>query len=54
MFNIFKKKSEKEKLKDQYSKLMVEANKVSHVYRGLGDPKIKEAYRIRQMLEKLD
>lgn len=54
MFNIFKKRSEKKKLQAQYSRLMMESHKLSHVYRRLGDSKLHEAYRIRQVLEKMD
>ena len=54
MFHIFRKKTEKEKLQLQYNRLMVETYRLSHVYRRLGDSKIQEAYKIRQLLEKMD
>ncbi len=54
MFNIFRKKTAKQKLQLQYNQLMVETHRLSHVYRRLGDPKIQEADTIRQLLEKMD
>lgn len=54
MLNIFRKKTEKEKLQLQYKQLMVEAHRLSHVYRRLGDPKLQEAYNIRQLLDRMD
>ena len=54
MFKIFKKRSEKQKLQDQYSSLMEEAHELSHVYKRNADTKIHEAYKIRQLLEKMD
>ena len=54
MFNIFKKKSEKEKLEYQYRSLMAETNRTSLVYRRLADSKIYEADKIKQLIEKMD
>ena len=54
MFNIFRKKTEKERLKLQHNHLMAEAHRLSHIYRRHSDPKLKEADRIRQVLDKID
>ena len=53
MFNLFKKKSEKEVLQKQYRKLMEEAHKLSHVNRKLADVKVYEAEEVMKRLEKL-
>ena len=53
MFNIFKKKSEKEVLQKKYSKLMEEAHKLSHINRKLADVKVYEADEVMKRLEKL-
>ena len=54
MFNLFKKKSEKEKLQDQYRKLMEEAHKLSHTNRKLADEKTFEADQVMKKLETLE
>lgn len=51
MFGLFKKKSEKEKLEEQYEKLLKEAHKLSTVNRTASDAKMAEAQAI---LDKLD
>lgn len=43
MFKIFKKKSELEKLNDQYAKLMKEAHSLSTVNRRESDKKVAES-----------
>lgn len=54
MFGIFKKKSEKEKLHEQYKKLLKEAHTLSTTNRKLSDQKTYEAEEIMKQLEKLD
>ena len=53
MFGLFKKKSEKEKLQDQYKKLLKEAHTLSTTNRKLSDQKIFEAEEVMKQLEKL-
>jgi hypothetical protein len=53
MFNLFKKKSEKEKLEQKYRKLMEESHKLSHVNRKQADEKVFEAEKVLQRLEEL-
>jgi hypothetical protein len=54
MFGLFKKKSEKEKLQNQYEKLMKEAHQLSTSNRKLSDQKIFEAEEVMNQLEKLN
>ena len=53
MFNIFKKKSEKEKLQAQYDKLLNEAYVLSSTNRKMSDQKTFQANEILEKLEKL-
>lgn len=53
MFGLFKKKSEKEKLEEQYAKLLKEAHSLSTTNRKLSDQKIVEAEEVMMQLEKL-
>ena len=53
MFNLFKKKTEKEKLQDRYRKLMEEAHKLSHSNRQKADNKVFEAEIVLKQLEEL-
>ncbi len=53
MFNLFKKKSEKEVLQERYRKLMEESHKLSHVNRKRADDKVFEAEEVLKKLEKL-
>ena len=53
MFNMFKKKSEKNKLQRQYTKLMAEAHKLSHTNRKMADTKLYQAEEVMKELEKL-
>lgn len=53
MFNIFKKKSELEKLEITYKKLLEESFKLSHVNRKLSDLKSAEADAILKKIEAL-
>lgn len=54
MFELFKKKSAKEKLEEQYKKLLDEAYKLSHINRTQADKKQAEAEAILQQIEKLN
>ncbi|SHO59553.1 Lacal_2735 family protein [Algoriphagus zhangzhouensis] len=53
MFNLFKKKSELEKLEIQYKKLLDESYKLSHSNRKLSDQKSAEANEISNRIEKI-
>jgi len=53
MFKLFKKKSEKEKLQDQYKKLMSESHKLSKVDRKASDAKYAEAERLIEQIQKM-
>ena len=53
MFNIFKKKTEAEKLNVQYKKLLEEAHKLSTTNRRLSDSKIAEADKILKQIDLL-
>ena len=54
MFGLFKKKSEKDKLYDQYEKLTQEAHKLSHSDRSAGDAKLAEADQILKKIDALE
>ncbi len=54
MFGFFKKKSPKEKLEDQYRKLLEEAHRLSTSNRTASDQKQVEAQAILNKIEKLD
>ena len=53
MFNLFKKKSELEKLEVQYKKLLDESYKLSHTNRKQSDQKSAEANEILNRIEKI-
>lgn len=53
MFGLFKKKSEKDKLYEQYQKLTKEAHSLSTTNRKLSDQKVYEAEAVMKKLEKL-
>ena len=53
MFGIFKKKSEKEKIQDQYEKLLREAFVLSRSNRRVSDQKIFEANEMMKQLGQL-
>ena len=53
MIGLFKKKSEKEKLQDQYAKLMAEAHKLSTTNRKLSDEKVAEAEEVMKQIDAL-
>ncbi|WP_452226463.1 Lacal_2735 family protein [Lacinutrix cladophorae] len=54
MFGLFKKKSEKEKLKEQYAKLLEEAYTLSSTNRKKSDQKTFEAEEVMKKLAKLN
>ena len=54
MFGLFKKKTEKEKLQQQYEKLLKEAYELSGSNRKMSDQKTFEANQIMDQLEKLN
>jgi len=53
MFNLFKKKSELEKLQDKYKKLSEEAFKLSKINRQQSDAKQAEAEEVLKEIERL-
>lgn len=53
MFNIFKKKSQLEKLEAKYAKLLDEWHKLSSVNRSASDLKFAEAQEIAVLIEDL-
>ena len=54
MFGLFKKKSEKEKLEDQYEKLLAEAHKLSTINRTASDAKAAEADVVLRKIEAIE
>ena len=54
MFGLFKKKSENEKLQNQYEKLLKESHSLSSSNRKLSDQKVFEAEEVMKLLEKLN
>jgi len=54
MFSFFKKKSPKQKLQEQYAKLMEESFLLSKTDRSAGDAKVAEAEEILKEIEKID
>jgi hypothetical protein len=53
MFGFIKRKSEKEKLQDTYSKLLSDAHKLSRTNRKLADAKLAEAEEILKRIEQM-
>ncbi len=53
MFGLFKKKTEKEKLQQQYQSLLKEAHSLSATNRKLSDQKVFEAEEVMKRLDKL-
>lgn len=51
---LFRRKSEKEKLQEKYSKLVDEAYKLSHTDRRASDLKTAEADEVLKKIEALD
>ncbi|MFY0607004.1 MAG: Lacal_2735 family protein [Cyclobacteriaceae bacterium] len=54
MFGLFKKKSEKEKLQEQYRSLMEQSYKLSTSNRQQSDAKAAEADKILKQMDELD
>jgi hypothetical protein len=54
MFGLFKKKSQTEKLQQEYKNLLAEAHKLSQVNRSAGDAKYAEAQDILMKIEVLE
>ena len=54
MFGFFKKKSEADKLRDQYKSMIKEAYELSHTNRKASDLKNKEAEDLWKEIEKLE
>jgi len=54
MFGLFSKKSEKEKLKEKYRKLLERSYKASKINRRESDELIAEAKKIEEQLEEMD
>jgi transcription elongation GreA/GreB family factor len=53
MFGLFNKKSEKDKLYEQYQKLTKEAHSLSTTNRKLSDKKVFEAEEVMKRIENL-
>lgn len=53
MFKLFKKKTEKEKLQEEYKRLLGEYHKLSTKDRKAADLKMAEAEELAKRLEKL-
>ncbi len=54
MFKLFKNKSKKEKLQNQYEKLLKDAYRLSSINRKLSDQKIFESEEVLKQIEKLN
>lgn len=54
MFNLFKRKTEKEKLQERYKKCFEEAYRLSTINRSASDAKTAEANEILKEMEKLN
>jgi len=53
MFELFKKKTEREKLNNQYNKLMKEAFELSKINRTASDQKYAQADAIQKKMDSL-
>ena len=53
MFGLFKKKSVKQKLEDEYAKLLKEAHSLSTTNRKMSDQKTYEAEEVMKQLVRL-
>lgn len=53
MFGLFKKKTQKEKLQEQYAKLLKEAHTLSTSNRQLSDQKVFEANEVLKQMDAL-
>lgn len=54
MFGLFKKKSEIDKLNEQYEKLLKEAHRLSTLDRTASDAKVAEANDVLKKIEELE
>tara|TARA_B100000809_G_scaffold254975_1_gene292884 strand:+ start:4003 stop:4167 length:165 start_codon:yes stop_codon:yes gene_type:complete len=54
MFNLFRKKTAKEKLEQEYKKCLAEAYELSKINRSASDEKTAEANKILEKIEKLN
>jgi len=54
MFNLFRKKTEKEELQKEYKKCLEEAYKLSTINRSASDDKTAEANLILEKIEQLN
>lgn len=54
MFGLFKKKTEREVLLEQYKKLMTESHRLSTIDRSKSDEKFAEAESVMSKLDKLE
>lgn len=54
MFGLFKKKTEKEKLQEQYEKLLKEAHRLSTTNRAESDKTAAKAEEVAKQIEALD
>jgi hypothetical protein len=53
MFGLFKKKSEKEKLQEEYAKMLKEAHRLSTIDRAKSDMKAAEAEEVAKRIDEL-
>ncbi|WP_224997360.1 Lacal_2735 family protein [Cesiribacter sp. SM1] len=53
MFGLFKSKTEEQKLRERYEKLMAESYTLSHTNRKASDQKVAEADSVMKQLELL-
>lgn len=54
MFGLFKKKTQKEKLNQQYKKLLAEAHALSKTNRTASDAKQAEAQKVLEKIEAIE
>ena len=54
MFGLFKKKSEKDKLEEQYESLLKESHRLSTINRTQSDAKAAEANEVLKKIEALE
>jgi hypothetical protein len=54
MFGLFKKKSEKEKLQEEYSKLLKESHRLSTINRAESDKMAAKADELGKKIEAMD
>jgi hypothetical protein len=54
IFSIFKKKTKKEKLEQEYSKLIKESHRLSTINRAQSDKTTAKAHEVLKQIEKLN